>query len=175
MILKQTVARISPWGSYQASHIPSAAAGALVVCLWEHSAILSMNIFLISLWNFYHGVPLLFSLSAVLPLLALFVLSSSTHFPPHTIWLFLACPEFRLASLHKFSQSNLGPLDQLTSPSCSQPCSEVYVNVNAIPKETHNTERAHFLELTLPVTFDEPREGGAGGDLPNTTRSCVSS
>ena len=33
VILKQTVARTSLWGSYQASHIPSAAAGALV-CLW---------------------------------------------------------------------------------------------------------------------------------------------
>ena len=30
-------------------------------------------------------------------------------------------------------------------------------------------------KLPLPVTFDEPRECGAGGDLPNTIRSCVSS
>ena len=35
VILKQTVARTSLWGSYQASHIPSAAAGALV-----HSSII---------------------------------------------------------------------------------------------------------------------------------------
>ena len=117
VILKQTVARTSLWGSYQASHIPSAAAGALV-CLWGTlSRPLHKHFSHFSLELLSPHATSLFPLSCSptpRPICSVFL----HPFPPHTIWLFLACPEFRLASLHKFPQSNLGPLDRLTTLSC---------------------------------------------------------
>ena len=118
VILKWVAAGTSPWGSHQASHIPSAAAGALVVCLWGTlSSPLREHFSHFSLELLSRRATSLFPLSSSptpRPICSVFL----HPFPPHTIWLFLACPEFRLASLHKFPQSNLGPLDRLTTASC---------------------------------------------------------